>query len=266
MESIKPAVAPSVRHLPLRVVLADDHEILRRSLAFLLGKTGNVTVVASVGDGSDAVEATEHFAPDVVLMDIEMPQLDGISATRLIHERFPATRVAILTAFDDGRFMRRAIDAGASGFITKTSDIAELNAALSVIVSGNLYVSHHLAEHFDVRGVLFGSQGNDLTDREGEVTRLVAEGCSTRQAAEALAISVKTVENHLAHIRQKVGARNRADLVRFAVASGLVVAGLPARPCARLTPECGSDGTGRPEAPGSPANRSGRRAPPASIG
>ncbi len=211
----------------LRIVLADDHAILRHALATLLDAQPDLQVIAEASDGREAIEATERVHPDVVIMDVGMPRLNGIEATRQIHARFPTTKVLILSAYGDAGSVGNALAAGACGFIIKRSDIDELALALRLVTTGNIYVSRELAEQMDIGEVTFSArnQGNEasaLTDREREVLQLIAEGHTLRAIAGMLVLSPKTVEGHNSRIMAKVGARNRADLVRYAIGVGLV--------------------------------------------
>lgn len=219
---------------PLRVILADDHVLLRHALATLLDSRPDVEIVAEAADGRAAIEATEQWHPDVVIMDVGMPHMNGIEATRQIHARFPATKIVILSAYGDAAVVGEALAAGACGFIIKRSDIDELVLALRLVATGNVYVSGELAEHMDVAEVTFAAKNNlqspsELTDREREVLQLIAEGHTMRVIAEMLVISVKTVEGHNSRIMAKVGAKNRADLVRYAIGAGLVRPEAPSR-------------------------------------
>ncbi len=211
----------------LRVVLADDHAILRHALATLLDARSDLQVIAEAADGREAIDATERHRPDVVIMDVGMPRLNGIEATRQIHARFPSTKVLILSAYGDAASVGNALAAGACGFIIKRSDIDELVLALRLVTTGNVYVSRGLAEHMDIGELTFsarnrGAEASALTDREREVLQLIAEGHTLRAIADILILSPKTVEGHNSRIMAKVGARNRADLVRYALGAGLV--------------------------------------------
>jgi DNA-binding NarL/FixJ family response regulator len=173
------------------------------------------------------VEVTERCRPDVVIMDVSMPRLNGVEATRQIHARFPSTKVVILSAYGDAGAVGQALAAGAAGFIIKRSDIDELVLALRMVTTGNTYISTELAEQMDVAELVFAARSGalaqvELTDREREVLQLIVEGHTMRAIAEMLVISAKTVEGHNSRIMAKAGAKNRADLVRYAIEAGLV--------------------------------------------
>lgn len=216
---------------PTRVVLADDHVLIRRSLRVLLESRGDVEVVGECGDGREVIALAERLKPDIVLMDLSMPELNGIEATRHIRQLCPSTRVIILTAAVATDQVREALRAGATGYIIKRSDIDELVLAVNLVRRGNTYFSSELAEKLDLVQLMAEAQqdGNRsdldrLSPREREVLQLLAEGHTGREIADKLVISPKTVEGHKTRIMEKLGARNRSDLIRFALTSGLVSA------------------------------------------
>lgn len=218
------------KSVPTRVLLADDHDIVRQALQMLLQSRGDIEIVGDVRNGREAVTAVERLRPDVVLMDLVMPGLNGIEATRQIRRIAPRTQVLMLSGYVDERQLLEAVRAGAAGFLIKTSDINELLLAIDSAKRGNRYFSSKLNESFDVdellqqsrRGAAPSGPGDRLTVREREVLQLVAEGYTNQGIADALVVSVKTVEAHKSHLQQKLRARNRADLIRYAIASGLV--------------------------------------------
>jgi len=186
-------------------------------------------VVGEATNGRDAVENAELLMPDVVLMDMVMPGLNGIDATRQILKRSPNTKVLILTAYLEDERLLQALRAGASGYVVKNSDIEELLLAIQSVRRGNTYFSTSVSDEIAVNEVLLqakqpeGRTGYDLlTNREREVLQLIAEGLSNQAIAEQLEISVKTVEAHRAHIMTKLHAKNRTDLIRYAIKRGLV--------------------------------------------
>ncbi len=222
----------STANSPARVVrtlLADDHRVVRQSLRLLLESRPEVTIVGECDNGRQAIALAEKLRPDIVVMDIAMPELNGIEATRQIRHLVPATRVIILSAYGDPEHVRLALRAGASGYIIKRSDIEELVMAITLVSHGNTYLSSDLAEQMDLSELIYEARRPEqrsvldrLTARELEVLQLLAEGHTGRSIAEKLVISPKTVEGHKARLVEKVGARNRTDLLRFALQAGLV--------------------------------------------
>ncbi|MCH7512301.1 MAG: response regulator transcription factor [Chloroflexi bacterium] len=213
----------------IRLLVADDHTLLRQALRALLDDQDTLEVIGEAANGREAVEATERLRPDVVLMDMVMPGLNGIEATRQIMKRSPSCRVLILTAYLEDERLLQALRAGAAGYVVKNSDLDELLLAIQSVHRGNTYFSAAVSEEIAVNEVLIQAKQPDakigydlLTSREREVLQLIAEGLSNQRIADELVISVKTVEAHKAHIMSKLHARNRTDLIRYAIKRGLV--------------------------------------------
>jgi DNA-binding NarL/FixJ family response regulator len=214
---------------PVRVLLVDDHVVMRQALRMLLEAQSELDVVADVENGREAVIAAERMNPDVILMDVVMPGLNGLEATRQIRRACPNTRVVMLSGFVDEDQLLEALRSGASGYIVKKSDVSELVLAIQTVHRGNSYFSSSLSEGFDLAEVLYQAKRTDqragvdaLTPREREVLQLIAEGYTNQGIANELYISVKTVEAHKAHIMAKLHARNRTDLIRYAIRKGIV--------------------------------------------
>ena len=214
---------------PIRILLVDDHAVIRQALRMLLEAQPELEVVADCENGREAVQAVERLQPDVVLMDVVMPGLNGLEATRQIRRIAPASRVVMLSGFVDEDQLLEAIRSGASGYIIKRSDVSELVLAIQTVHRGNSYFSSALSEGFDLAEVLYQAKRSDqrngidtLTSREREVLQLIAEGYTNQGIANELYISVKTVEAHKAHIMAKLHARNRTDLIRYAIRKGIV--------------------------------------------
>ena len=213
----------------IRIVLVDDHAVIRQALRMLLESHAELEVVADVENGREAVQAVEKLQPDVVLMDVVMPGLNGLEATRQIRRSCPGTRVVMLSGFVDEDQLLDSIRSGASGYIIKKSDVSELVLAIQTVHRGNSYFSSALSEGFDLAEVLYQAKRTDqrngveaLTSRDREVLQLIAEGYTNQGIANELYISVKTVEAHKAHIMAKLHARNRTDLIRYAIRKGIV--------------------------------------------
>lgn len=206
-----------------RVMVVDDHKMLRETLkASLIGL--GYDVVAEAKDGADAVETAAGVRPDVILMDISMPNLDGIAACASIKEQFSSVHIIILTMHNDQAILSDAIRAGANGYLVKDCSLGEIKSAIDSVVSGETALSPHLAASVlaEVRDGKATKQEKVITAREEEVLQLIADGCSTPEVAEQLFISQKTVKNHLASIYQKLDARDRTQAVLAAVRMGIV--------------------------------------------
>jgi len=212
--------------LSIRVLLVDDHAILRDTLRLLLSAHPEVEVVGEAQDGRQAVDLAEQLKPDVVLMDTAMPGLNGIEATALIHKRLPRTRVLMLSGYGQEERVTAALRAGASGYVVKNSPAAELLLAIQTVYAANTYLSAALAERQTVRNFLVAADTPALAPaisaREREVLQLVAEGCSNKGIAERLYISLKTVEAHKEHIVRKLGVKGNAELIHYAIRTGLI--------------------------------------------
>jgi two-component system, NarL family, response regulator DegU len=206
----------------MRVLLADDHQLLRQAIRRALEDAGH-TVVAEAGDGGEAVRLAGEVPADVVVMDVSMPVLDGVEATRRIHADRPELPIVILTMHGDDELRRDAVTAGASGFITKDVSMQEVVATVMQTAGGDVALSTELAA--EILAEL--EEGADrppspLTPREEEVLQLIADGCSTSEVASNLFISGKTVKNHLASIYEKLEARDRTQAVLSAVRIGII--------------------------------------------
>jgi len=206
--------------MSIRILVADDHGVLRAGLRALLNAEPDLEVVGEAADGLTALRLVADLRPDVVLMDLSMPGMDGIQVARRLKETLPGTRVLILTVHEDESLLREAIQAGASGYIIKRAVESELINAIHAIYSGGLYV-HPAMTRALIRDLAPSlapdeSQAEPLTPREIDVLRLIAQGYTNRQVAEKLNVSVRTVESHRANLTSKLGLSSRAELVRYA--------------------------------------------------
>jgi len=204
----------------IRVVVADDQAAVRDGLVALLSVTPGVEVVGEAADGAAAVTAAETLRPDVVLMDLRMPGVDGVEATRLIGESAPDVRVVVLTTHADDASILKALRAGATGYLTKESGRAEIARAIEAAASGQSVLDDGvtailLAAAVDVPTSV------DLTPREAEVLTLIARGKSNTEIAEELFVSAATVKTHINNLFAKIGVRDRAQAVRYALRHGL---------------------------------------------
>ena len=210
----------------VRVLLADDQELVRDGFATILDLQDDLEVVGSVGDGVAAVSAARSLAPDVVLMDVRMPVMDGIEATRRVLALPSAPKVLVLTTFDLDEYVYAALLAGASGFLLKDTPRAGLIAAVRAVASGDVLLSpvvtRRLVERFARPTTSSGDVWRELSPRERDVAVLVARGLSNAEIAEELVLSGATVKTHVAHVLLKTGLRDRVQVVVRAYETGLV--------------------------------------------
>ena len=211
----------------IRVLIVDDHTIVRDGICALLSLIGDIEVVGDAADGREALEKVRQLAPDVVLMDISMPLMDGREATRRICKDFPETKVLVLTQYDDREHIFPLIQAGARGFISKFAASSELASGIRAVYRGDSFMSPSVARVFieDYQRAASGSRVDPyegLTEKEREVLKLVAEGYTTREIADLLVVSPKTVEGHKSSLMSKLGLRNRVELVRYAIRKGII--------------------------------------------
>ncbi|MFG1928474.1 response regulator [Cryptosporangium sp. NPDC048952] len=215
--------------MSVRVLVVDDQALVRGSFRLLVETAEGLTVVGEAGDGRQAVELAVQLRPDVVLMDVRMPELDGVAATRRICERVPGVHVLILTTFDDDEYVYGALRAGASGFLLKDAPPADLLAAIRVVAAGDALLAptitrRMIARFTETERPLPAPALNGVTPREREVLLLVARGLSNTEIADRLHLSAATVKTHIGRLLDKLAARDRAQLVIAAYESGLVTA------------------------------------------
>lgn len=212
--------------MSIKILVADDHKIVREGLIALLQKNSQLQVVGEAENGRQAVQLAAELQPEVVIIDIGMPDLNGIEATRQIVADHPGVKVIALSMHSDKRFVKGMLKAGAVGYLLKYCATEELLTAIQMVMANRVYLSH------DITGIVVedyvqkladtdSSVFQALTPREREVLQLLAEGQSTRQIADALHVSVKTVEVHRKQMMDKLGLNNLADLVKYAIREGL---------------------------------------------
>jgi DNA-binding NarL/FixJ family response regulator len=206
-------------------VLADDHAIVREGVKALLNLADDIEVVGEAADGREAIARVQALQPDVIVMDIAMPDLGGLEATVEIRRQYPRTRILILSQHEDREYIRRFLKAGVSGYVLKKSAGSDLTTAIRAVHRGGLVLDPDVAREAMLEAAE-GRQDEDpydtLTDREKQVIKLVAEGRSNKDVAELLGISVKTAMSHREHIMQKLGLHSRTELIRFALKQGII--------------------------------------------
>ncbi len=209
---------------PYRIVVADDHVVVRQGMKRIIEEMPGLEVSGEVGDGSQLMELLDGVCPDMILLDITMPNLNGFEATREIRKRWPVIKVLILTMHRRRDYMQHAFSAGAHGYLLKEDSDLELYSAIDTIKNGGIYVTQQLMGELtqDVSNLYHtANQTTDmLTSRERDVLKLVAEGKSSKEVAEILCISVRTVENHRANMMKKLNMNKTAQLINYAIQKG----------------------------------------------
>ncbi|MBI2854999.1 MAG: response regulator transcription factor [Chloroflexi bacterium] len=212
----------------IRVLIADDHAIIRDGLRAILETQPDIEVVAEATEGQEAVEKTERFKPDIVIMDVTMPGVNGLEATRLIKSENPDVKILALTMHDNHQYFFQMLHAGASGYFIKGGSSAELVSAIKTVYQGEVFLYPSMAKKLLSDYVKKLRTGTDrdsterLTDREREILKLVAEGRTNQEIADILVVSVNTVQTHRSHVMAKLGLHSRTELVKFAIKQGIV--------------------------------------------
>jgi DNA-binding NarL/FixJ family response regulator len=211
---------------PIRILIADDHNLVRAGIVALLKSIDGVSVIAQAGDGREALEMTLRERPDIALLDIAMPKLNGMEVAARISKESPQVRVLMLSTYVNEEYVLQALRAGAVGYLVKGADTPELELALKALMRGESYLSPAISKHLitDYAKRIGGEAGSLelLTPRQREVLQLIAEGHSTKEIAHQLKISIKTVETHRSVLMERLDIHDLAGLVRYAVRVGMV--------------------------------------------
>jgi len=212
----------------IRVIIADDHGVVRKGVRFLLQQENDIEIVGEAEDGRDAVRLAKDTTPDVLIMDIAMPQLNGIEAAAQITRISPTTNIVMLSMYSDEEFLIRALNAGAKGYLLKDQAEIDLVRAVRTVAQGKTFfspdIAHMLLEDYMRRLQQEGIQDSYglLTEREREILQVLAEGKSNKEAAQALNVSVHTVETHRTNFMQKLGLHNAAEIVLYAMRKKII--------------------------------------------
>jgi len=209
----------------IKILLADDHPVVRRGIAACLGRFPHLQIVGEAGDGHEAMRKIAELSPDIVLMDIDMPQLNGLAVTERLRKEQPRVKVLVLSMHSQTDFVMRILQSGARGYVLKDAPTEELLQAIETVHGGDSFFSPDVARmalNQFVRGTAEGSPGTQLTPREREVLTQIAEGLSNKEVANLLGVGVRTVETHRERIMRKLDIHSVAGLTRFAIAKGFV--------------------------------------------
>lgn len=210
----------------IKVLIADDHQLFREGLVNLLSSVPEIEVIAQAKDGKEAIEKAVELKPDVVLIDIGMPQMNGIDATRELKKKLPELKIIAVSMHSDRQYVKGILEAGADGYLLKNCTYRQLTEAVKSVFSGKKILSDDITD-LVIKGYLEPSDTemngfSDLSEREVEILQLFAEGKSTREISEKLFISVKTVGTHKQHILEKLDLKTNADIIKFALKKGMI--------------------------------------------
>jgi len=215
--------------MAIKVLMADDHKIFRQALRRMIENEEDMVVLGEAEDGHTIVQLARKLMPDVIIMDVCMPNMNGIVATHLIHLEFPKIKVIALSMYDDRMFVLNMLKVGASGYLVKDCSFTELTQAIRTVVANKSYISPRVA-HFLVSDYFMANSSREssayypLSVREAEVLQFIAEGKSIRQIADSLHVSVKTIESHRLKIFQKLNLKTIAEITKYAIRAGLTAA------------------------------------------
>ncbi len=209
--------------MTIRILLIDDHTVLREGLKALLNSEPGLEVVGDAADGRAGILAADQLKPDLVIVDISMPGLNGIESIRILHRSYPYMKLIVLSMHSGREYVAQATQAGANGYVLKQGDTNEVISAIQSVMNGGAYfspaISKHLTDNFSSH---IPVEGPRLTTREQEVAQLIAEGQSTREISQTLTVSIKTVETHRANIMRKLKTKSQADIIKYALKKGWV--------------------------------------------
>ncbi|MBW8331749.1 MAG: response regulator transcription factor [Prolixibacteraceae bacterium] len=215
--------------MTIRILITDDHQLFREGIANLLSASPQIEIVGQAENGQQAIEKAKQLKPDIVIMDLSLPVINGVDATRILRKEVPATKVLVLSMHADKNYIKEALEAGAFGYLFKDCTYDQLIEAINTVYQGKKYLSNKITEvlihDYLNRDEEIQDKSPELSERESEILRLIAEGKSTREIADLLFISVKTVGTHKQHVLEKLNLQSTAGLIKYAIRKGIVSIG-----------------------------------------
>lgn len=212
--------------MTIRILITDDHQLFREGIANLLAASPQIEIVAQAENGHEAIEKARKLKPDIMIMDLSLPIINGVDATRILHEELPGTKVLVLSMHADKNYIKEALEAGAFGYLFKDCTYDQLIEAINTVYNGKKYLSDKITEvliqDYLNKDEEIQDKSSELSERESEILKLIAEGKSTREISDLLFISVKTVGTHKQHILEKLKLKSTADLIKYAIKKGIV--------------------------------------------
>lgn len=212
--------------MPIKIIISDDHQLFRDGIANLLSSSPQIEIVAQAENGSEVIEKAMQLKPDIVIMDLSLPNINGVDATRILNKELPKTKVLVLTMHAEKNYIKEALEAGAYGYLFKDCSYDQLIEAINTVYRGKKYLSNKITEIL-IQDYLnkdedLSVKGQVLTERESEILKLLAEGKTTREISNLLFVSVKTVGTHKQHILEKLNLKSNSDLIRYAIKKGII--------------------------------------------
>lgn len=212
--------------MTIRILITDDHQLFREGIANLLSSSPQIEIVGQAENGQEAIEKARKLKPDIVIMDLSLPIINGVDATRILHKELPETKVLVLSMHAEKNYIKEALEAGAYGYLFKDCTYDQLIEAINTVYQGKKYLSNKITEvlihDYLNREEVTPDNDQSLSERESEILRLIAEGKSTREIADLLFISVKTVGTHKQHVLEKLNLQSTAGLIKYAIRKGIV--------------------------------------------
>jgi DNA-binding NarL/FixJ family response regulator len=212
--------------MAIRILITDDHQLFREGIANLLAASPQIEIVGQAENGQEAIDKARKLKPDIVMMDLSLPVINGVDATRILHQELPETKVLVLSMHADKNYIKEALEAGAFGYLFKDCTYDQLIEAIYTVSQGKKYLSDKITEvliqdYLNKEEETFDND-HDISERESEILKLIAEGKSTREIADVLFISVKTVGTHKQHLLGKLNIKSTAGLIKYAIKKGIV--------------------------------------------